>query len=127
MRQPAASDTVAPYERRQPEETTLYQVIQDHVETFLAQVEQETGTGLPQFVKDEFNAFLACGMLAHGFLRLRCGECTHEKLVAFSCKRRGFCPACGARRMAETAAHLVEQVIPHVPVRQVRFCRKQCF
>jgi len=33
-------------------------------------------------------------------------------------KRRGFCPACGARRMAETAAHLIEQVIPHVPVRQ---------
>jgi len=32
--------------------------------------------------------------------------------------RRGFCPACGARRMAETAAHLVEHVIPHVPVRQ---------
>jgi ribosomal protein S27E len=83
-------------------------------ETFLAQVEQETGTGLPPFVKDEFEAFLECGILAHGFLRLRCGECTHEKLVAFSCKRRGFCPACGARRMAETAAHLIEHVIPHV-------------
>jgi hypothetical protein len=22
----------------------------------------------------------------------------HEHLVAFSCKRRGFCPSCGARR-----------------------------
>ena len=41
----------------------------------------------------------------------------HEKLVAFSCKKRGFCPACGARRMAETAAHLVDCVIPRVPVR----------
>ncbi len=51
-------------------------------------------------------------------LRLRCGDCAHEKLVAFSCKRRGFCPACGGRRMAETAAHLVEHVIPQVPVRQ---------
>ncbi|MEX2493498.1 MAG: transposase zinc-binding domain-containing protein [Nitrospirales bacterium] len=61
---------------------------------------------------------MECGILAHGFLRLRCGDCTHEKLVAFSCKRRGFCPACGARRMAETAAHLVEQVMPQVPVRQ---------
>jgi len=94
-----AEDTPAPYERRRPEETTLYQVIQDHIETFLAQVEQETGAGLPQFVKDEFDAFLECGILAHGFLRLRCGDCAHEKLVAFSCKRRGFCPACGARRM----------------------------
>ena len=65
-----------------------------------------------------FDAFLECGLLAHGFLRLRCGDCGHDKLVAFSCKRRGFCPSCGARRMSQTAAHLVEHVIPHVPVRQ---------
>ena len=57
-------------------------------------------------------------MLAHGFLRLRCDQCAHEKLVAFSCKRRVFCPSCGARRMVESAAYLVEHVIPHVPVRQ---------
>ena len=62
--------------------------------------------------------FSKCGILAHGFLRLRCAECVHEKLVAFSCKRRGFCPSCGARRMAETAAYLVDSVIPRVPVRQ---------
>jgi Transposase zinc-binding domain len=62
--------------------------------------------------------FLECGILAHGFLRLRCAECAHEKLVAFSCKRRGICPSCGARRMVETAAHLVDHVIPPVPVRQ---------
>ena len=34
--------------------------------------------------------------------------CRHEKLVAFSCKRHGLCRSCGARRMAETAAHLVD-------------------
>lgn len=45
-----------------------------------------------------FDAFLECGILAHGFLRLRCADCAYEKLVAFSCKKRGFCPACGARR-----------------------------
>jgi len=49
---------------------------------------------------------------------LRCGECGHEKLVAFSCKRHGFCPSYGARRMAKSAAHLVDCVIPRVPVRQ---------
>lgn len=74
----------------------------------LAQVEAETESGLPDFVKDEFDAFLECGILAHGFLRLRCVDCTHEKLVAFSCKRRGFCPSCGGRRMAQAAAHLVD-------------------
>ena len=83
-----------------------------------SRLQAAAGTDLPQFVKDEFEAFLECGILAHGFVRLRCGECGHDKLVAFSCKRRGFCPSCGARRMAQTAAHLVDHVLPHVPVRQ---------
>src|SRR5262249_33607935 len=41
-----------------------------------------------------------------------------ELLLPFSCKRRGFCPSCAGRRMAQTAAHLVERVIPWVPSRQ---------
>jgi len=53
-----------------------------------------------RFVKDEFDAFLEYGILAHGFLRLHCGDCGHDKMVAVSCKRRGFCPSCGARRAA---------------------------
>jgi hypothetical protein len=113
----AAANTVH-YERRRPEETTLYRLVQEHLETFLAEVEAEGAAGLPQFVKDEFDAFLECGILAHGFLRLRCAGCGHEKLVAFSCKRRGICPSCGGRRMAESAAWLVDRVIPKVPVRQ---------
>ncbi|MGH8469104.1 MAG: hypothetical protein ACREVY_09055 [Gammaproteobacteria bacterium] len=60
------------YERRRPEDTVLYQLVQEHLETFLAQVEAETGSALPEFVKVEFDAFLECGILAHGFLRLRC-------------------------------------------------------
>ena len=105
--QRAAAGNPVHYERRRPEETTLYRLVQEHAETFFAHIEAETGANLPQFVKDEFDAFLACGILAHGFLRLRCGDCGHEKLVAFSCRRRGFCPSCGARRMAQSAAHLV--------------------
>jgi hypothetical protein len=114
----AAPAKPAHYERRRPEETTLYRVVQENLETFLAEVEAGGVASLPQFVKDEFDAFLECGILAHGFLRVRCAECGHEKLVAFSCKRRGICPSCGARRMAETAAWLVDRVIPKVPVRQ---------
>jgi hypothetical protein len=33
-------------------------------------------------------------------------------------ERRGFCPSCGARRMAENAALLVDEVLPHEPMRQ---------
>ena len=72
----------------------------------------------PRFVEDEFRAFLGCGFLAGGFARFRCTGCTTERLVAFSCKGRGFCPSCGGRRMAERAAHLVDHVLPDVPVRQ---------
>src|SRR5690606_26128899 len=37
---------------------------------------------------------------------------------AFSCKRRGFCPSCGARRMVDSAALLTDEVLPPVPLRQ---------
>jgi hypothetical protein len=51
-------------ERRRPEDTVLYQLVQEHLETFLAQVEGETGAGLPKFVKAEFDAFLQRGIFA---------------------------------------------------------------
>jgi hypothetical protein len=38
-----------------------------------------------------------------------------EHLVAFSCKRRGFCTSCGARRMPESA---VLSIAVEIPVRQ---------
>ncbi len=41
-----------------------------------------------------------------------------EKLLAFSCKKRGFCLSCGARRMAETAALLTDEILPERPLRQ---------
>jgi hypothetical protein len=69
-------------------------------------------------VQREFYDYLQCGILAHGFLRLRCDTCKQEVLLAFSCKRRGFCPSCAGRRMAQTAAHLVECVMSWVPTRQ---------
>jgi Transposase zinc-binding domain len=62
----------------------LVVVVQANVATFFAQVELASGTELPQCIKDEFDEFLECGILAHGFLRLRCGNCGHDKLVAFS-------------------------------------------
>jgi hypothetical protein len=67
----------------------LYRVVQENLETLLAEVEAGGVASLRQFVKDEFEAFLECGIHVHGFLRVRCPECGHEKLVAFSWKRRG--------------------------------------
>ena len=110
---------VATYAPRDPSRTVLYHVIAEHLETFLASCHDDPdGSGLPAYVEREFYDYLRCGILAHGFLRLGCDTCHHELLVPFSCKRRGFCPSCAGRRMAQMAAHLVEQVIPWVPTRQ---------
>jgi hypothetical protein len=73
---------------------------------------------VPRFVERELRGFLRCGILAHGFVRVHCDGCGLDRVVAFSCKGRGFCPSCGGRRMADTAAHLVDRVLPEVPVRQ---------
>ncbi len=101
----------------QPELTLLYEVVEQHYPEFKA-LTRAQGRALPAFVQREFDEDLECGRLEHGFLRVRCNDCHAEKLVAFSCKRRGFCPSCGARRMVDTAALLVDEVLPRQPVRQ---------
>jgi hypothetical protein len=59
-------------------------------------------------------AFLDCGILENGFARVRCGRRAAEYLVAFSCKSRGLCPSCVAKRAAELAAFLHEEVLEEV-------------
>lgn len=94
------------YQSHRPEQTLLYQIVDEYYPAFAALM-AEQGKELPGYVQREFEEFLQCGRLEHGFLRVRCESCHAEHLVAFSCKRRGFCPSCGARRMAESAALLV--------------------
>jgi len=113
-----AIQQVAKYKRHRPENTLLYQLVERHYPEFKEAI-SEQGKYLPKFVEREFEDFLRCGRLEHGSLRVVCGDCKHEKLVAFSCKRRGFLPpsarpSCGARRMTESAALLVDDVL-HSP------------
>jgi hypothetical protein len=110
---------VAPfvYERRKPEQTTLYAVVRDNVETLYAAL-AESGTRLPAFVRGELEGYLDCGLLCRGFAHLKCEGCSERRLVAFSCKGRGFCPSCMGRRMAQTTANLMESVLPEAPLRQ---------
>ncbi|MCA1789982.1 MAG: transposase zinc-binding domain-containing protein [Thioalkalivibrio sp.] len=94
-------------------------MVQNYLETFLSRCRDEwwEERDTPQ-AERELRRFLECGILAHGFARARCGDCGHEFLIAFSCKGRGVCPACNTRRMAETATHLANHILPRVPVRQ---------
>jgi len=67
---PGGCATTATYQARQPAHTVLYRTVEAHLETFLAHTAGDAErSGLPGFVKREFEAYLRCGILAHGFAR----------------------------------------------------------
>ncbi|MFM9999652.1 MAG: hypothetical protein ACKVP1_12155 [Burkholderiaceae bacterium] len=101
-----AAKHAGPLRAPPPEQTTLYRLVQQHAQRFFDQTEETTGSGLPQFVRNDFDAFHERGILAHGVLRLRCGDCGHDKLLGKSVAanrpwRRGrrWRPAAGRHRL----------------------------
>ena len=66
------------YERHTPETTLLYQLVERHWPEFKAVLSAQ-GKQLPGYVAREFDDYLKCGRLEHGFLRVRCDTCHHEK------------------------------------------------
>jgi hypothetical protein len=136
------------YQRHQPEKALLYQLVSSYYPAFREYLARE-GKVLPDYVQREFEAYLKCGRLEHGFIPgilpstpsgpafgcsntfltyLSAGtvrELPRGTPVAFSCtnsrrfrRTAWLLPSCGARRMAESAALLVDEVFPHQPVRQ---------
>ncbi len=107
------------YNRRRPELTALHRIIQAEFPR-VERLCREAGDGhpLPEFISRAFKRYCDCGRLVRGLVRLHCPACRQDELVALSCKVRGLCPSCDGRRMTEESAHLLDEVIPHVPVRQ---------
>ena len=120
-REPGAASRPLPqaWRRRQPEQTALYAVVQEHLETFLQQARDadSAGAGLPRFIEGELRRYLDCGLLSRGFARLRCSSCGDERLVAFSCTGRMY-PSGWSRRAADTAADLVDRLLSDASYRQ---------
>ncbi len=99
-----------------------YQCVEDHFETF-EQVYDELfsrkyGFFRP-YTKEVIYRYLECGDLRHGFARVKCPDCGHEYLLAFSCKRRHFCPSCHQKRVVEFGEWLCMEVLKKVPHRHV--------
>ena len=93
------------YERYRPEQTTLYRLVQQHVATFFEQAEAAAGADLPQFVRDEFDAFLECGILASA--SCACAATTAATSIWSRCwacwrSRRPTPTPCGATHSAPT-------------------------
>ena len=114
------------YQRRRPERSVAYQVVQHCLETWLARRRAgrlDAGAdwvvdSVPAYVERDLRKYLKFGILAHRFARVRCEKCGQDFLVAYLCKGRGVCAGCNIRRMVDTAAHMVEHVFPAVAVRQ---------
>ncbi|TMQ76117.1 transposase zinc-binding domain-containing protein [Candidatus Accumulibacter phosphatis] len=119
---PAAAPCAVPqpqrYQRRRPEQTRWYRIVQAHFATWLEFASEPYCESPPAYVERSFRRYLECGILAHGVARACCHPCQHEFLIAYSCKGRCVSPSCNTRRMVETAAHLVDHVFPRLPVRQ---------
>jgi hypothetical protein len=60
-----------PYGRRRPEQTALYEIVQQHLETYLALAREDDWNvqRVPAYVEREFRRYLECGILAYGFAR----------------------------------------------------------
>jgi len=115
-----AATCPAIYRPRHPAATVMHRTVREHLETFLAIARSRDPDLRPVRPAAEraLRQYLRCGIPAHGFARVRCAACKHEYLVPFSCKVRDLCAACATRRMVETAAHLVDEVLPRVAYRQ---------
>ena len=62
--------------------------------------------------------FVECGVMRYGVVRFLCPECGRDMFVAFSCKRRGVCPSCDAKRSAIITAAAMDNLLPPAPYRQ---------
>jgi hypothetical protein len=92
------------YRQRDPQNTPFYLCVEEHIDAF-EQVyeecfERQYGFFRP-YVRQVIYRYLDCGVLENGFARLRCDDCGHEYLLAYSCKRRHFCPSCHQKRVVE--------------------------
>jgi len=112
------------YHPRRFSNSPLYRLLQDHWDIFLASYEdqfQHQLGALRSVVEQVVPRYLDCGNPMNGFARIRCPDCGHERLLAFSCKCRGFCPSCQARRAEEWAAWVINERLEEVPHHHVVF------
>ncbi|MDD5628859.1 MAG: transposase [Elusimicrobia bacterium] len=65
-----------------------------------------------------FRKYIECGIHRFGVARYRCPKCGDDVFVPFSCKVRGLCPSCDAKRATVTMANAVDRLLPEQGYRQ---------
>ena len=119
---PQATDQGPVYRPRNAAASPLWRLIAQHADPFLGVYEERYAARygvLRAVVARALEAFQRCGILAWGFARVRCPDCRHEYLLAFSCKQRCLCPSCHSKRQTAFGAFVSEQILAAVPHRHV--------
>jgi hypothetical protein len=101
-----------------PRTTPLFQLVEQHYDDVKSLWEDrfENAHGRWRGFTDTVVArYLDCASPLCGFARLRCDTCHGERLLLFSCRQRGICPSCDAKRAAAFAAFLNDDVFENVP------------
>lgn len=97
----AACLTESAYHPRRARDSSLYRLAETHYETFKQLYDERFAARYGAWrvvVERTLFAFLDCGIEERGFARVRCDVCRREFRVALSCKTRGFCTSCHAKR-----------------------------
>jgi Zn finger protein HypA/HybF involved in hydrogenase expression len=112
------------YRPRNPQNSAYYHCVEDNFDRFEHvyedRFERQYGFFRP-YVKKVIYRYLDCGILQNGFARVKCKDCGHEYLLAFSCKRRHFCPSCHQKRVVEFGEWICEEVLKALPHRHFVF------
>jgi hypothetical protein len=112
------------YRGRKPRESPLWQLLNDHFDEFEYRYDdlfsREYGFFRP-VISHIVRNYLECWDLEQGFARVRCPDCHHEYLLAFSCRGRWFCPSCHSKKVVQFGSHLQDNVLFPVPHRQYVF------
>ena len=105
------------YRPRQARTTPLYQLLESYYEEVKTIWEDrfEKNYGYWRgFIDAVVARYLDCGVPEAGFARLKCDACGSERLLTLSCKQRGICPSCDAKRAAAFAAFLKDELLENV-------------
>ena len=118
------------YRQRDPRASPLYRLVVDHFEdlksSYSDRFEETYGPWQPHW-DSTVEKFRRCGDLHYGFARVYCRTCRHAFVVPLSCRTRGFCPSCEAKRRAVWAQHVIEDILPaNLPYRMIVFTVPKC-
>ncbi|MCI0606295.1 transposase zinc-binding domain-containing protein, partial [bacterium] len=118
------------YRPRRPERNPFYSVLFHYFERFAAEYEfrfEKHYGKWRSIIRSTVERFINCGVLKNGFARVRCPQCKNEYLLAFSCRRRGFCPSCSAKRSVLWREFVSSQVLADCPHSHIVFSIPKMF